>query len=65
MVDSRFACYVRRSRMKNRDFGLMPSAQPIDRRDGRWAMGEGQGARDAAAAGRAGFAPCRMWHGPW
>ncbi|EDU10040.1 hypothetical protein BURPS1655_J0061 [Burkholderia pseudomallei 1655] len=51
--------------MKNRDFGLMPSAQPIDRRDGRWARGEGQGARDAAAAGRAGFAPCRMWHGPW
>ncbi|EDO90368.1 hypothetical protein BURPSPAST_H0204 [Burkholderia pseudomallei Pasteur 52237] len=58
MVDSRFACYVRRSRMKNRDFGLMPSAQPIDRRDGR-------GARDAAAAGRADFAPYRMWHGPW
>ncbi|EEH24755.1 conserved hypothetical protein [Burkholderia pseudomallei Pakistan 9] len=49
---------MRRSRMKNRDFGLMPSAQPIDRRDGR-------GARDAAAAGRADFAPYRMWHGPW
>ncbi|KGD38802.1 hypothetical protein DO70_6472 [Burkholderia pseudomallei] len=65
LVDSRFACYVRRSRMKNRDFGLMSSAQPIDRRDGRGARGEGQGARDAAAAGRAGFAPCRMWHGPW